>query len=808
MLDKLLQLAKKYAEDNMNPVVSPAHLLRASLHKDFDLPVFFETTLSKDYYYLVEWSEAQMAGLDKGVRVSDPQLAPESESVIREAENYMQQAGLSDLNILCVVASLVTPGVGFSFEQLKTFPVSANEIVPYINPASNGASRTKANKSTGTSNAKVLSKYCIDLTAQDDSEKSPVIGFEEELMSLYETLGRKRKSNVLILGDSGVGKTSLIRAFTNSIVAEEAPVNLKYADVFELNCMAITSGATYKGEVEDRAREIFSQLSAMERVVLVIESVDKLFDKQELLYGLLGVMKQYIDSSCISIIGTSTIEGYTKSIEKDKEFTSKIERISLEPPAESQCLRIVKGSIDGYTEYHNLSISDDVIKEAIRLAKRYIAERPMPDSVFDLIDRTMSQVCTMNDISQAEIAQYREKLDQYGNEASADATGLSWLYYEIFNKTSCLLTSQLDDDTEFDKIESTSEKIKYLRGVVDRLSEIAGTKRTEVLSSDLSSVVSKLTGVPMGKVQAKERDKLVDGENILRRRVIGQDHAIKVVLNAVYESRSGLNKKGQPLGSFFFLGPTGTGKTELSKSLVEFLFGDENALIRFDMSEFKEEHSVALLYGAPPGYVGYEEGGLLVNKIRQNPYSVVLFDEIEKAHKSVFDLFLQILDEGKLHDRLGKVGDFSNALILFTSNIGSQFIVDSFNSGHIPQGNELMDLMQGHFRPEFLGRLTEIVPFAPISEQTVVRIFDIHLQNLCKQLAEQHITLSVDEECKREIALNGFNSQYGARPIIGIIRKELRRPLATQIITGKIKSGDTVNVVWQDGKPVFNVVNG
>ena len=308
----------------------------------------------------------------------------------------------------------------------------------------------------------------------------------------------------------------------------------------------------------------------------------------------------------------------------------------------------------------------------------------------------------------------------------------------------------------------------------------------------------------MGKVQSKERDRLVNAEGTLKKRVVGQDHAVKIVLDAVFESRSGLNKKGQPMGSFFFLGPTGTGKTELSKALAAFLFEDESALIRFDMSEFKEEHSVALLYGAPPGYVGYEEGGLLVNKIRQKPYSVVLFDEIEKAHKSVFDLFLQILDEGKLHDRLGRVGDFSNALILFTSNIGSQFIVDSFNQGKIPQNNDLMDIMQNYFRPEFLGRLTEIVPFSPITEKTVTRIFEIHLKGLLKLLAEQEITLQMDDEVKRTIAMKGYNPQYGARPVLGIIRKELRHPLSKLIISGQVKSGDTVVVkVNEEGQILF-----
>ena len=289
---------------------------------------------------------------------------------------------------------------------------------------------------------------------------------------------------------------------------------------------------------------------------------------------------------------------------------------------------------------------------------------------------------------------------------------------------------------------------------------------------------------------------------------MGQDLAVRKVLDAVYEARSGLSKKGQPMGSFFFLGPTGTGKTELSKALAEFLFGDESALLRFDMSEFKEEHSVALLYGAPPGYVGYEEGGLLVNKIRQNPYSVVLFDEIEKAHKSVFDLFLQILDEGKLHDRLGRVGDFSNALILFTSNIGAKDIVAKFNNGEVPENNELMDIMQGYFRPEFLARLTEIVPFAPITDKTVTAIFDIHMMGLLKLLDEQDITLELTPEARETIALRGYNQQYGARPVLGVIRKELRHPISKMMIAGKVKPGDHIVVgLDKDGNAAFEVKN-
>lgn len=307
-----------------------------------------------------------------------------------------------------------------------------------------------------------------------------------------------------------------------------------------------------------------------------------------------------------------------------------------------------------------------------------------------------------------------------------------------------------------------------------------------------------MTGIPMGNIQSEERQRLSSAEDILHKRVVGQNHAIKSILDAVFESRSGLNKKGQPIGSFFFLGPTGTGKTELAKSLAEFLFNDDTSILRFDMSEYKEEHSVALLYGAPPGYVGYEEGGLLVNQIRQHPYSVVLFDEIEKAHRSVFDLFLQILDEGKLHDRLGRVGDFSNALIIFTSNIGSDYIFKSFGEGHVPTHDQMLEVMQGQFRPEFLARLTEIVPFSPITPEMIDRIFDIHIQNLLKMLREQNISLTIDDSARKYVTKVGFNAHYGARPILGIIRKEIRRPLSKLIISGDINSGDSVTMKYND----------
>lgn len=737
---ELVNIAKSFAAEYSSNAVYPAHLFKAVLHKEAGLVRFLEIDLDKDYYYLQEWADVQISLAPRAARPStDLPLSDESNAVLDEAAEYQKRFSLEECDAVCILASLVTPGVGFSFDALKTLPLTAAEICEKMGAANNnvapaftGNTVTELCRSAHivSSTAKGnLQKYCINKTAEAANGKlGTVIGFEDEISTIFEILSRKTKSNLLITGESGVGKTSLVNAFAMALADGKAPTFLKDATLYEIDLAALGADASYKGEVEDRFKKILNEVKEHKNAILLIESIDKLFDKQSSLFGASAILKQELSRGNVLLLCTASVDGFTKNIETDKEFVTKLEKINIDEPNAEDCFDILKGAISSYEEFHGLTISEDVIKEAIRLAKRYLTEKALPDSAFDLIDRTMAYV-----------------------------------------------------------------KIT------------APTTHTALEVADLTAVVAKQTGIPLGKLNSTEREKLVNGEETLKKRVVGQDHAVKTVLDSVFESRSGLNKKGQPMGSFFFLGPTGTGKTELSKALAEFLFEDESSLLRFDMSEFKEEHSVALLYGAPPGYVGYEEGGLLVNKIRQKPYSVVLFDEIEKAHKSVFDLFLQILDEGKLHDRLGRVGDFSNALILFTSNIGSQFIVDKFNDGRIPENNELMDIMQGHFRPEFLARLTEIVPFSPIMPEGVVKIFDIHLNGLLKLLTEQNIKLEMTDEVKMKIAMKGYNQQYGARPLIGIIRKELRHPLSKMIIAGQVKEGDTVEVNIINDKIEFTV---
>jgi ATP-dependent Clp protease ATP-binding subunit ClpA len=414
----------------------------------------------------------------------------------------------------------------------------------------------------------------------------------------------------------------------------------------------------------------------------------------------------------------------------------------------------------------------------------------------------MAALQMINDSGSKDIQEAIDQFNQWCKDDEATQPHFiedwKWFYHQVNQNISPILWRYIQSEQDPAKMSSVEDVKKYMLGALNILKMAASQPRTALEKTDIAAIVSHKTGIPIGKVQTQEKERLLNMEAVLKGRVVGQDHAIRSITEAVLESRAGLSKPGQPIGSFFFLGPTGTGKTELAKSLAEFLFQDESFMIRFDMSEFKEEHSAALLYGAPPGYTGYEEGGLLVNKIREKPYSVVLFDEIEKAHASVFDVFLQIMDEGRLHDKLGKEGDFSNALIIFTSNIGSQYVAEKFIKGEMPSSAMLLEKMGQHFRPEFLGRLTEIIPFAPMSEQMVQNILSIQLKSLFQILEKQGIQLHLSQEAFEKLAHAGFTPTYGARPLAGVIRTELRRPLSKKIISGALKAGDTIELATNE----------
>lgn len=719
--DDFLHIVKSFVVDNNSSRIEPAHIFRALLHKNVGLIDLIENRLDSDYYYLLDWADMRLRQtLKSAYPMKEICYSDEAKSVIREAKKLSDKLGPDCLSTYCLLAAIVSPGVGFTADQLKTLPLTSECVIQAISgdePKNKISSRERESFTT-TSDERKEDRYYTELV--EELPHLPILGLDDKIRSMVEVLSRKDKANVIIVGEPGVGKSSLIYGLLQRINDGSLPASLKNLYPVEFDLIAITQGVSYKGEIEDRFKKLVNEISRHSQPVLVVENFHRIEDKQSLLNSIVPIIKKEISKGKLQLICTSTVEGFTKDIEKDKELLSFFEKISVEEPSESDSIRILKSKIPTYVEFHKVEVEEGVAEEIVRLSKRYIPEYSLPSSAIDLLDRSMASV-----------------------------------------------------------------KIKL------ELSESAST--ISVLNKDyVKDVVSTMTGIPMGNVQSEERIKLSNAEEILHRRVVGQNHAVKSILDAIYESRSGLNKKGQPIGSFFFLGPTGTGKTELAKALAEFLFDDETSILRFDMSEYKEEHSVSLLYGAPPGYVGYEEGGLLVNQIRRHPYSVVLFDEIEKAHRSVFDLFLQILDEGKLHDRLGRVGDFSNALIIFTSNIGSDYIFQSFEANRIPTHDQMLEVMQGQFRPEFLARLTEIIPFSPITESMIYKIFDIHIKNLMKSLHEQDIKLEIDDTAKQYITKVGFNTHYGARPVLGIIRKEIRRPLSKMIIAGDVVPGDTV----------------
>jgi len=790
-----LEIAKKIAKNNSNKFYSASHLLKAILNRDLSLLKRLEA-MGKDVYYLDEWAEVRMEEEPKTTNILDAEPSDLIDEIIKEAESVRIVLNEGEISLYSIAVALSSPGVGFNFDQMKTYPISRNELLEdqIAIPQNENIGKQEVKKG-------FLGKYCIHKNLEKKSKRILAIGRETELNTIKEILCRFSKPNVLLIGDRGIGKSILIDTLVQNVIANQVPDVLNKVQLFELDLSSLIAGASYKGEIEDRLKNCIQELRQFPKAILIIEEIHTLLDKNGGDSGVSNVLKGEL-SKGLNIIATSTIDEYSKRIEKEQGLSGMFEIVKLEESNDETLFRMIRESIKTYQEHHKIQIDDETISESIRLSRRYLKEKSLPESAINLIDHTMSVLKTSGETFLKEKKSILDKLfllKQNDNNLSEEQLikESNWFLTDLINKTTFLML--VDDQNETKVLETSEAVIKHIENLITILEETALDKRIHIEPFDLSLIIAQKTGIPAGKLKEEEKQKLNNIEEVLSRRVIGQDHCIATVSGSILESRSGLSKAGQPIASFFFLGPTGTGKTELAKSLAEFLFQDENAIIRFDMSEFKEEHSAALLYGAPPGYVGYEEGGLLVNKIRQKPYSIVLFDEIEKAHASVYDVFLQIMDEGKLHDRLGKDGDFSNAIILFTSNIGSDHIVETFNNGQIPSSSSLMEIMANYFRPEFLGRLTEIIPFAPISKENALKIFEIHLKKEFMDLLKNiNIEVEIPIEAKLYLAENGYNAKYGARPIKSIIRSHLRRPLAKKIISGEVQDGDKMIVVIEN----------
>ena len=794
-----IKSAKSLAIQDGHSTYGVAHLAYALLFEPTGLVEVLKS-LSKDIEYIKEWFDVRKevytsSQNNDNIVTSDTEV----EHVFTESNFNKIRLGSDSIDAFCVFIAIIKPGLVYSDKQIDGLNLSDKELLKHFGLRNNQKSFSLADPDDEQETIDI--NYCDTLYKKDIVEEgSGIIGRNKEVRLILENIERYENHGILLIGESGVGKTSIIKNLIYSL-HETDPNFFEETLVLSLNVSKLVANCSSENEISKKLIEIFEKLAKNGKSILFIDDIQVLLNSSNSKSNaVINIINTQLTQGSINIIASIDADSYRKSIE-GTTINGKFENIFIEELDYTlliECLNIYKNKLE---KHYKIAINEEVVQEAIHLSKRFYKEKKLPYGAIDLLDRTASSVIVSNANSLVEIVKIKEHIKESDPN---DESRMSLLEKEIYNRISCIVTSKIDLSENSKRTKNEAVSFEDIEKLAADIETIAKEKLTVVTKSELLAVVSNATGIPLGKISAGEKEKLLTIEDKLQERVKGQAHAIKTLSEAIIESRSGLSNPKQPIGSFFFLGPTGTGKTELTKTLAELLFDDENAMIRFDMSEFKEEHSAALLYGAPPGYVGYEEGGMLVNKIRQKPYSVVLFDEIEKAHSSVYDVFLQIMDEGKVHDKLGREGDFSNAIIIFTSNIGSQWIQEQIESGHLPTSNQLIEIMSQHFRPEFLGRLTEVVPFAPINIEIAKAIFRLHLNRLQEQLRTiKNISFDLSESALEYLTNKGFSKKYGARPIAGIVRTYLKKTISKLIISEAILENESIVLDIKDDEFIW-----
>ena len=695
-----------------------------------------------------------------------------------------------------------------------------------------------------------LEKYTVDLTKlAEEGKLDPVIGREKEIRQVIEVLSRRQKNNPVLIGEAGVGKTAIVEGLAQEIVKGNVPDALKNKRILSLDMGALLAGTKYRGEFEERLKAIVDEVKSRNDVILFIDEIHTVVGagSAEGAMDAANILKPALARGDFQVIGATTLDEYRKYIEKDPALERRFQPIFVEEPTPEATMEILRGLRPKYEKHHGVRISDEAIEAAVKLTGRYIQDRRNPDKAIDALDQAAAKKKLEAIYQQKSLDELKEKLEELKKAISEEkdeakrkelerkkeelekAVAAAERSADIDAKIDSLTKKVTELDEEIKKAEEAEDidketELKIEKAKLEKELKLLKKKKEEGVASDIvvdgedvAKVVSEWSGVPASKMMEEEKQKLLKMEEYLHRRVIGQDEAIKAVCEAIRRARAGISDPRRPLGSFLFLGPTGVGKTELAKALAEFLFGSEDALIRLDMSEFKEEHSVAKLIGAPPGYVGYEEGGKLTEAVRRRPYSVILLDEIEKAHPRVFDLFLQVLDDGRLTDSKGRTVSFRNTVIIMTSNLGSEYLRDMMSNPEIMRDEKkfkeafevakrrILDTVKGFFRPEFLNRIDEIVVFHPLTKEQILQIVELQISQLRRRLKDQGMDIELTDAAKELLAEEGYDPLMGARPLRRAIQKNIENRISELILTGELKEGHKVIVDAKDGEFVFKV---
>ena len=789
--------------------------------------------------------DLELAKLPKveGAGAGQIYLAPETARLFDQAEQLSQKAGDSFVTVEYMLLALALASASKAADILKRAGITAQNLNKAISDIRQGR---KADSPSAEQTYEALKKYTRDFTEEARQNKlDPVIGRDEEIRRTIQVLSRRTKNNPVLIGEAGVGKTAIVEGLAQRIVKGDVPETLKSRRLLSLDLGALLAGAKYRGEFEERLKAVLQEVAAAGDVILFIDELHTLVGagKAEGAMDASNMLKPALARGELHCIGATTLDEYRKNIEKDAALARRFQPVFVDEPSVEETISILRGLKEKYEVHHGVRITDSAIVAAATLSNRYITDRHLPDKAIDLIDEAASRLRMEIDSKPEEIDEVDRKVIQLKIEREAlkketDAASkerLAKVEQEIsdLERRSAELTARWRAEKEkLGTVQRLKEQLDAARGELETAQRRGDLQRAgellysvipalekqlaqtpaqgqmlkqEVTTEEVAEVVSRWTGIPVDKMLEGEREKLLHMDEKLRERVVGQDQAIHAVANAVRRARAGLQDPNRPIGSFLFLGPTGVGKTELCKALAEFLFDDEHAMIRVDMSEYMERHSVARLIGAPPGYIGYEEGGSLTEAVRRRPYQVILFDEVEKAHNDVFNILLQVLDDGRLTDGQGHTVDFRNTLIALTSNLGSEFLAA------LPEGqpaeaarDQVMEIVRRSFRPEFLNRLDEIILFNRLGRSEMKRIVDIQLRHLQQLLAERKITLKIDDTAKTWLANTGYDPVYGARPLKRVIQRELQNPLATMLLSGTIKDGETVRVSVHDGQLTIN----